>query len=140
CGGCGNGTFLRAQRRPFESRNRGGELCGARGFFSFSLFTSNPFARLVPLVPKEGRDLNPILQDVGMIVHPPLLFAGYAGLTIVFAVVASLLMTGSADAARRRFLSGLVFVTWAFLTAGNALGSWWAYTELGWGGWWFWDP
>ena len=109
-------------------------------FSLFSLFTSNPFARLLPLVPKEGRDLNPILQDVGMIVHPPLLFAGYAGLTIVFAVVAALLMTGSADAARRRFLRGLVFVTWAFLTAGNALGSWWAYTELGWGGWWFWDP
>ena len=68
-------------------------------FSLFSLFTSNPFARLLPLVPKEGRDLNPILQDVGMIVHPPLLFAGYAGLTIVFAVVAALLMTGSADAA-----------------------------------------
>ncbi len=106
----------------------------------FLLATSNPFARNLPLVPVEGRDLNPILQDVGMILHPPVLFMGYAGLSLAFAAASALLWTGRPCREAPQWMFRSAAATWIFLTAGNALGSWWAYTELGWGGWWFWDP
>lgn len=106
----------------------------------FLVVVSNPFERLLPEVPTEGRDLNPILQSPGMIFHPPLLFAGYAGLAALFAAACGILAEGRLTAHAKRLMKRLTLLTWVFLTAGNALGSWWAYTELGWGGWWFWDP
>ena len=106
----------------------------------FLVTTSNPFARNLPLVPVEGRDLNPILQDLGMILHPPVLFMGYAGLALCFAAACALLWSRRWSRTPVRFMFISSVTTWIFLTAGNALGSWWAYTELGWGGWWFWDP
>ncbi len=106
----------------------------------FLLLTSSPFERILPLVPTEGKDLNPILQDIGMILHPPLLFLGYAGLTFCFGTALGILLTGSLDRQKQNQLTVFTTVTWLFLTAGNMLGSWWAYKELGWGGWWFWDP
>ncbi|GIU43511.1 heme lyase CcmF/NrfE family subunit [Shewanella algidipiscicola] len=111
------------------------------GFLLFLLFTSNPFARLLPNIPLEGRDLNPILQDIGLILHPPLLFIGYVGLTVCFAAaVAALLDTQANIQAHCRRIRPWAILTWVALTGGNAFGSWWAYNELGWGGWWFWDP
>lgn len=106
----------------------------------FSIAESNAFLRLLPDVPADGRDLNPILQDIGMIVHPPLLFAGYSSLILAFCATSSMLLTGQTGEKELTFLRTLARASWVFLTAGNALGSWWAYTELGWGGWWFWDP
>jgi cytochrome c-type biogenesis protein CcmF len=110
------------------------------GFIAFMLFTSNPFERLLPLGPAQGRDLNPLLQDFGLIVHPPLLYAGYVGFAVPFAFALAALMTGRLDAAWARWTRPWTNAAWAFLTVGIALGSWWAYYELGWGGWWFWDP
>ena len=109
------------------------------GFISFTLFTSNPFERLLPAV-AEGRDLNPLLQDPGMIIHPPLLYMGYVGFSVVFAFAIAALLTGRFDAAWARWSRPWTTVAWIFLTAGIAVGSGWAYYELGWGGWWFWDP
>ena len=109
------------------------------GFIAFMLFTSNPFERLLP-APPEGRDLNPLLQDPGMIFHPPLLYMGYVGLSVAFAFAVAGLMGGHFDAAWARWTRPWTTVAWAFLTLGIALGSFWAYYELGWGGWWFWDP
>ena len=109
-------------------------------FGVFILLTSDPFIRNLPLVPVEGRDLNPILQDVGMILHPPVLFMGYAGLALCFSVALAMLWAGRWSERAVRLMTTASVITWIFLTAGNALGSWWAYTELGWGGWWFWDP
>lgn len=111
------------------------------GLLGFILvFNSNPFERLLPLVPPEGKDLNPILQDIGLILHPPMLFMGYSGLALCFAFSVSSLVNGSLSESSIRQLSMMSVITWLFLTAGNILGSWWAYNELGWGGWWFWDP
>lgn len=110
------------------------------GFNLFLLFTSNPFARNLPNIPIEGRDLNPILQDIGLILHPPLLFLGYVGLTITFAAAMAALLGGKLTRAHAGYLRPWVLIAWVFLTGGNAFGSWWAYNELGWGGWWFWDP
>jgi cytochrome c-type biogenesis protein CcmF len=110
------------------------------GFVSFMLFTSNPFDRLLPLSPTDGADLNPLLQDVGLIFHPPLLYMGYVGLSVAFAFAIAALISGRLDSAWARWSRPWTTVAWAFLTAGIALGSWWAYYELGWGGWWFWDP
>ncbi|AQA18814.1 c-type cytochrome biogenesis protein CcmF [Halioglobus japonicus] len=112
----------------------------AVGFLSFSLFTSNPFARLLPGIPAEGSDLNPLLQDPGMIIHPPLLYIGYAGFSVAFAFAIAALLGGRLDAAWARWSRPWTNVAWAFLSLGIMLGSWWAYYELGWGGWWFWDP
>lgn len=112
----------------------------AVGFMAFTLLTSNPFERLWPNVPMEGRDLNPLLQDVGLIVHPPLLYMGYVGFSVAFAFAIAALMCGKMDAAWARWSRPWTIAAWSFLTAGIALGSWWAYYELGWGGWWFWDP
>ncbi|KAA1188153.1 heme lyase CcmF/NrfE family subunit [Pseudohalioglobus sediminis] len=110
------------------------------GFLSFSLFTSNPFARLLPSVPADGNDLNPLLQDPGLIIHPPLLYMGYVGFSVAFAFAIAALLGGRLDASWARWSRPWTNVAWAFLTLGIMLGSWWAYYELGWGGWWFWDP
>ncbi|UTF60693.1 heme lyase CcmF/NrfE family subunit [Gilvimarinus sp. DA14] len=112
----------------------------ATGFLMFILFTSNPFDRILPLPPQEGADLNPLLQDPGLIFHPPLLYMGYVGFSSVFAFAIAALLTGKLDTAWARWSRPWATVAWAFLTVGIALGSWWAYYELGWGGWWFWDP
>jgi len=112
----------------------------AFGFHLFLLLTSNPFARLLPLPPEDGGDLNPLLQDFGLIVHPPLLYMGYVGLAVPFAFAIAALLAGRLDAAWVRWMRPWTNVAWAFLTLGITLGSWWAYYELGWGGWWFWDP
>ena len=110
------------------------------GFLSFLLFTSSPFERLLPLAPREGADLNPLLQDFGLIVHPPILYMGYVGFSVPFAFAVAALLTGRLDSAWARWSRPWTNAAWAFLTLGIALGSWWAYYELGWGGWWFWDP
>ena len=109
------------------------------GFLLFMLFTSNPFMRLFP-APADGRDLNPLLQDPGMVMHPPMLYMGYVGFSVAFAFAIAALLAGRLDAAWARWSRPWTTVAWAFLTVGIALGSWWAYYELGWGGWWFWDP
>ncbi len=109
------------------------------GFLTFMLFTSNPFERLLPPAP-DGRDLNPLLQDPGMVIHPPMLYMGYVGMSVVYAFSMAALMSGRMDAAWARWSRPWTTVAWAFLTVGICLGSGWAYYELGWGGWWFWDP
>ncbi|HEV8590298.1 MAG TPA: heme lyase CcmF/NrfE family subunit [Pyrinomonadaceae bacterium] len=109
------------------------------GFLLFMLLTSNPFARLVPAAP-DGRDLNPLLQDPAMVAHPPMLYMGYVGFSVVFAFAISALIGGRLDATWARWSRPWTTVAWMFLTCGIALGSFWAYYELGWGGWWFWDP
>ena len=121
----------------------------AIGFYSFLLFTSNPFQRLLPDLPPDstlpdfavdGADLNPLLQDFGLIVHPPMLYMGYVGFSVAFAFAIAGLLSGQLDSAWARWSRPWTTVAWCFLTVGIALGSWWAYYELGWGGWWFWDP
>ncbi|MDR3416794.1 MAG: heme lyase CcmF/NrfE family subunit [Nevskia sp.] len=109
------------------------------GFYLFILLTSNPFTRLVP-APAEGRDLNPILQDPGLAVHPPMLYMGYVGFSVAFSFAIAALIGGRLDAAWARWTRPWTTTAWMFLTMGITLGSWWAYKELGWGGWWFWDP
>ncbi|WP_313054843.1 heme lyase CcmF/NrfE family subunit [Pseudomonas lopnurensis] len=110
------------------------------GFLLFLIVTSNPFDRLLPQAPMDGRDLNPLLQDFGLIVHPPMLYMGYVGFSVAFAFAIAALLGGRLDAAWARWSRPWTLVAWAFLGLGIALGSWWAYYELGWGGWWFWDP
>nr|WP_017679187.1 heme lyase CcmF/NrfE family subunit [Pseudomonas chengduensis] len=110
------------------------------GFLLFMIITSNPFERLLPNAPADGRDLNPLLQDFGLIVHPPMLYMGYVGFSVAFAFAIAALLGGKLDAAWARWSRPWTTVAWAFLGIGIALGSWWAYYELGWGGWWFWDP
>ncbi|MEZ5539394.1 MAG: heme lyase CcmF/NrfE family subunit [Pseudomonadales bacterium] len=116
------------------------------GFSAFTLFTSNPFSRSLPFIPAEGSDLNPLLQDFGLVIHPPMLYFGYVGFAIPFAfAIAALLEKGAAQSSCvsnewTRWVRPWANTAWAFLTVGIALGSWWAYYELGWGGWWFWDP
>jgi cytochrome c-type biogenesis protein CcmF len=108
-------------------------------FSGFSIFTSNPFERLNP-APLEGKDLNPILQDIGLAIHPPLLYIGYVGFSVCFSFAVAALISGRIDAAWARWVRPWTLVSWVFLTLGIAMGSYWAYYELGWGGWWFWDP
>ncbi|GAA0370486.1 heme lyase CcmF/NrfE family subunit [Bowmanella denitrificans] len=110
------------------------------GFYLYILLASNPFERLLPFYPVDGRDLNPLLQDFGMIIHPPLLYMGYVGFSVVFAFAIAALVAGKLDATWARWSRPWTLAAWVFLTLGIALGSWWAYKELGWGGWWFWDP
>ncbi len=110
------------------------------GFISFILLTSNPFLRLLPDFPLDGNDLNPLLQDIGLILHPPMLYMGYVGFSVPFAFVIAGLIGGQLDSVWARWSRPWTTVAWCFLTLGIALGSWWAYYELGWGGWWFWDP
>jgi len=109
------------------------------GFLLFILATSNPFERLLPAA-AEGRDLNPLLQDFGLVIHPPLLYMGYVGFSVAFAFAIAALLSGKLDAAWARWSRPWTLAAWIFLTLGIAMGSWWAYYELGWGGWWFWDP
>ncbi len=109
------------------------------GFLLFMLLTSNPFARLFPAA-EDGRDLNPLLQDPGMVIHPPVLYMGYVGFSVAFAFAIAALMGGRLDATWARWSRPWTLLAWCFLTCGIALGSGWAYYELGWGGWWFWDP
>ncbi len=109
------------------------------GFLTFMLTTSNPFERLLPAA-ADGNDMNPLLQDWGMIIHPPMLYMGYVGFAVAFAFAIAALLSGKMDVAWARWSRPWTTVAWAFLTLGIMLGSWWAYRELGWGGWWFWDP
>jgi len=109
------------------------------GFLLFILTTSNPFDRLLPAA-LDGRDLNPLLQDPGLVIHPPMLYMGYVGMSVAFAFAVAALLSGRLDAAWSRWSRPWTVIAWTFLTFGIGLGSWWAYYELGWGGWWFWDP
>ncbi|RME33096.1 MAG: heme lyase CcmF/NrfE family subunit [Gammaproteobacteria bacterium] len=109
------------------------------GFLLFMLITSNPFERLLP-APPEGRDLNPLLQDPGLAIHPPMLYMGYVGFSVAFAFAIAAMLGGRLDSAWARWARPWTSAAWVFLTLGITLGSWWAYYELGWGGWWFWDP
>ena len=109
------------------------------GFLAFMLFTSNPFERIFP-TPLDGTELNPLLQDPGLAIHPPMLYMGYVGFSVAFAFAVAALLGGKLDATWARWSRPWTTIAWSFLTFGIALGSWWAYNELGWGGWWFWDP
>ncbi|MBA3581421.1 MAG: heme lyase CcmF/NrfE family subunit [Gammaproteobacteria bacterium] len=131
--------FTRTLPLSFSARVLGALGFASTGFIAFTLFTSNPFERLIPM-PLDGNDLNPQLQDIGLIIHPPMLYMGYVGMVVPFAFAIAALLEGKIDAAWIRWTRPWTTVAWVFLTAGIALGSWWAYYELGWGGWWFWDP
>ena len=133
---------LFSKRLPREAAARVLGIMGiiSIGFLLFVLFTSNPFARTFPDFPVDGKELNPLLQDVGLIFHPPLLYMGYVGFSVAFAFSIASLMTGKLDTAWARWSRPWTMAAWIFLTLGIVLGSWWAYYELGWGGWWFWDP
>ncbi|MGY4516366.1 heme lyase CcmF/NrfE family subunit [Lysobacter sp. HA18] len=132
-------TFSGALPRHVVARVIGVMGIVAVGFLAFLIFTSNPFVRLLPAV-IEGRDLNPLLQDPGLIIHPPMLYTGYVGFSVPFAFAIAALLEGDVDTRWLRWTRPWTNIAWAFLTVGIALGSWWAYYELGWGGWWFWDP
>jgi len=131
--------FGRRLPQTFKARVLGVQALIGVGFLSFSLFTSNPFIRLNP-APLEGQGLNPLLQDPGLAFHPPMLYLGYVGLSIAFSFAIAALLEGRVNALWARWVRPWTLAAWCFLTAGIALGSWWAYFELGWGGWWFWDP
>ncbi len=133
-------VFSKTMPIEFVARVLGvlGLLCVA--YILFMLATSNPFMRIVPLPPGDGSDLNTALQDFGFIVHPPTLYMGYVGFSVVFAFAIAALLSGRLDAAWARWSRPWANISWAILTIGIALGSWWAYYELGWGGWWAWDP
>ncbi|MEM7423021.1 MAG: heme lyase CcmF/NrfE family subunit [Pseudomonadota bacterium] len=124
---------------PLKARALAVQAMIAIAFFLFILFTSNPFERLNP-VPIDGRDLNPLLQDIGLAIHPPFLYLGYVGLSMAFSFAIAALIEGRVDAAWARWVRPWTLAAWICLTIGIALGSYWAYYELGWGGWWFWDP
>ncbi len=126
---------------PLELKSRVLAVQGSIGaaFLAFSVLTSDPFTRLDP-APIEGNGLNPVLQDVALAFHPPFLYAGYVGLSIAFSFAVAALIDGKVDAAWARWVRPWTLAAWMFLTVGVAMGSWWAYYELGWGGWWFWDP
>jgi len=131
-----------SQRLPTDVLARALSVMGmiSVGFLLFILFTSNPFERVLPNAPTDGADLNPLLQDFGLIVHPPMLYMGYVGFSVAFAFAIAALLSGRLDAAWARWSRPWTTMAWVFLTLGISLGSWWAYYELGWGGWWFWDP
>ena len=131
--------FSRSLPLAFSSRVVGVMGLVSVGFLLFLLATSNPFERLLP-APADGGDLNPLLQDPGLILHPPVLYMGYVGLSVPFAFAITALLDGRLDAAWTRWTRPWTLIAWVFLTLGITLGSWWAYYELGWGGWWFWDP
>jgi cytochrome c-type biogenesis protein CcmF len=140
-GGWGACVSLFSRNLPSEVVARVLSIMGmvSIGFLLFMLLTSNPFARQFP-VPAEGRDLNPLLQDPGLAIHPPMLYMGYVGFSVAFSFAIAALISGKLDAAWARWSRPWTTVAWVFLTVGITLGSWWAYNELGWGGWWFWDP
>jgi len=132
---------LLGRKLPADLQTRVIAIMGLLSFFflAYLLFTSNPFMRLHP-PPADGSDLNPLLQDTGMILHPPLLYMGYVGFAVAFAFAIAALISGKLDAAWARWVRPWSLMAWVFLTLGIMVGSWWAYYELGWGGWWFWDP
>ncbi len=132
-------AFSRSLETPFRSRVIGILGLISIGFILFMLATSNPFERLIPAA-VEGRDLNPLLQDFALAIHPPMLYIGYVGFAVAFAFACATLIEGRLDAAWARWARPWTLAAWVFLTLGISLGSWWAYYELGWGGWWFWDP
>jgi cytochrome c-type biogenesis protein CcmF len=140
-GGWGVAVSLFSRNLPAEVVARVLSVLGlvGIGFLLFMLLTSNPFTRLFP-VPVQGRDLNPLLQDPGLAIHPPMLYMGYVGFSVAFSFAIAALIGGKLDAAWARWSRPWTTVAWVFLTCGVTLGSWWAYYELGWGGWWFWDP
>ena len=137
----GSAVALFGQNLPMQLRARVLAVQGSVGlaFLLFIVLTSNPFLRIDP-APIEGNGLNPILQDPALAFHPPFLYAGYVGLSIAFAFAVAALIEGRVDAAWARWVRPWTLAAWMFLTVGIAMGSWWAYYELGWGGWWFWDP
>jgi cytochrome c-type biogenesis protein CcmF len=135
----GVAVFTKSMTGPFISRVLGVLGLVSAGVSSFILFTSNPFERLIPAA-ADGMDLNPLLQDPGFVIHPPMLYVGYVGMSVPFAFAVAALLEGKLDQNWARALRPWTNVAWAFLTVGITLGSWWAYYELGWGGWWFWDP
>ncbi|MGQ0429467.1 MAG: heme lyase CcmF/NrfE family subunit [Gammaproteobacteria bacterium] len=132
-------AFSASLDAAFRSRVIGILGCISIGFLLFMISTSNPFQRLVPRA-ADGNDLNPLLQDFALAVHPPILYLGYVGFAVAFAFACATLLEGRLDAAWARWTRPWTLAAWMFLTVGIALGSWWAYYELGWGGWWFWDP
>jgi len=135
----GVATFSRQLPAPMVARVLSVMGMITVGFLVFLLFASNPFERLLPAA-ADGRDLNPLLQDPGMVLHPPMLYMGYVGFSVAFAFSIAALLGGSLDAAWARWSRPWTAAAWSSMTLGIALGSWWAYYELGWGGWWFWDP
>ena len=132
-------TFSRHLPEEMVARVLGVMGLVAVGFLLFMLLTSNPFDRLMP-APLDGRELNPLLQDFGLVIHPPMLYMGYVGFSVAFAFAIAALLGGKLDATWARWSRPWTTIAWVFLTTGVMLGSWWAYYELGWGGWWFWDP
>jgi cytochrome c-type biogenesis protein CcmF len=132
-------AFSTSLPRPFVARVLGVLGLISTGFLLFSLATSNPFERLQPALP-DGVDLNPVLQDFGLTIHPPMLYVGYVGFSVAFAFACAAMLEGKLDQTWARWTRPWTTVAWMFLTVGIALGSWWAYYELGWGGWWAWDP
>jgi cytochrome c-type biogenesis protein CcmF len=137
--GAGVAIFGGTLRETLQARVLGVQGVLSAAFLGFLIFTSNPFLRLAP-APAEGRELNPLLQDPGLVMHPPLLYLGYVGFSIAFCFAVAALLEGRVDAAWARWVRPWVLAAWIPLTAGITLGSAWAYYELGWGGWWFWDP
>ena len=133
------GRYSRALPEPFAARVLGVLGLLSCGFMLFTLLTSNPFARYLP-APQDGADLNPLLQDPGLAIHPPILYTGYVGFSVAFAFAVAAMLSGQLDRTWARWTRPWTTWAWLFLTVGIALGSWWAYYELGWGGWWFWDP
>ena len=133
-------AFSRAMPLIMVSRVLGILGLVSLSFYLYVLIASNPFERLLPFYPVDGRDLNPLLQDIGMIIHPPMLYMGYVGFAVVFALAVAALLSGRLDSAWARWARPWALAAWVSLTIGIMLGSWWAYYELGWGGWWFWDP
>ncbi|WP_420144695.1 heme lyase CcmF/NrfE family subunit [Sphingobium sp.] len=131
--------FERALRRDTHMATLGGQAAISLGFYAFLLFSSNPFARIDP-APADGQGLNPLLQDPGLAFHPPTLYLGYVGLSVAFSFAVGALLTRQVDAAFARAMRPWVLAAWVLLTLGITAGSYWAYYELGWGGWWFWDP
>src|ERR687897_1829949 len=137
--GCGVALFGRNLPAAFRARVLGVQGLIGVGFLAFMLFTSNPFLRLDP-APLDGQGFNPILQDPALAAHPPMLYAGYVGLSMAYAFAIAALIEGRVDASWARWVRPWTLAAWCALSLGIALGSYWAYYELGWGGWWFWDP
>lgn len=135
-------VYLKTKDIPEITRSTVLSVLGfiAFGFILFILLTSNPFERQILLPLLDGADLNPLLQDIGLILHPPILYMGYVGFAVAFSFAISALIQGHVDSNWAKWTKTWTNVAWAFLTLGIGLGSWWAYYELGWGGWWFWDP
>ncbi len=132
-------AFSRQLPASFSSRVLGVMGLVSCGFMLFTLWTSNPFLRLIPAA-RDGADLNPVLQDFALAIHPPMLYTGYVGFSVAFAFACAAMLEGRLDQSWAKWTRPWTIFAWIFQTIGIALGSWWAYYELGWGGWWFWDP